>query len=141
MLQDRLKMLVFVRPRFFPLYSGFLQFIPLYSLPFPFDTNAYLLRMPGRKSREYVRYSHLPLYFCFPYILGCCDQTMESRRRRSPMESTTMRRSPTTRSSSEVPMQEACAFSIELLLFVLAFLRQICIRVCTQILLLPLTIV
>ena len=22
--------------------------------------------MPGCKSREYVRYSHLPLYFCFP---------------------------------------------------------------------------
>ena len=38
MLQDRLKMLVFVRPSFSPLYSGFLQFSPLYSLPFPFDT-------------------------------------------------------------------------------------------------------
>ena len=50
-------------------------------------------------------------------------------------------KTPSARSSSEVPRQEACAFSIELLLFVLAFLRQICIRVCTQILLLPLTCV
>ena len=44
-----------------------------------------------------------------------------------------------TRSSSEVPRQEACAFSI-VVDFVLAFLRQILYtRVCTQILLLPLT--
>ena len=37
MLQERLKMLVFDRPKF-PPYCGILQFSPLYSLPFPFDT-------------------------------------------------------------------------------------------------------
>ena len=35
--KTRLKMLVFDRPSFFPC-SGFLQFSPLYSLPFPIDT-------------------------------------------------------------------------------------------------------
>ena len=36
MQQDLLKMLDFDRPSFPPLYYAFLQFSPLYSLPFPY---------------------------------------------------------------------------------------------------------
>ena len=89
MLQDRLKMLVFDRPSFSPLYSGFLQFSPLYSLPFPFDTNAYLLSSLGVSLASMLDTHTCLFIFVFPYILGCCDQTMESRSKRSSMESTT----------------------------------------------------
>ena len=143
MLQDRLKMLVFDRLGFSPLPWYFCSSVHYIAFPVHLIQMHIYLECLGVSLAEYVRYSHLPFcFFCFPYILSCCDQTLESRSRRSPMEPTTTSRSPMTRSSSEVPGQEACAFSIELLLFVLAFLRQImCTCVCTQILLLPLTCV
>ena len=108
--KTRVKMLVFDRLGL-PPYPCIAQLSPLYSLPFHFDTNAYLLRMPGRKSREYVRYSPacFPPLFCI--YLGCCPQSLEprSRSRSSPSARSTTSRPPRTRSSSEVPRQEACA--------------------------------
>ena len=58
------------------------------------------------------------------------------------MEPTTTSRSTSTRSSSEVPRQEACAFSIVVVSICASLLKaNHVIRVCTQILLLPLTCV
>ena len=48
---------------------------------------------------------------------------------------------PRTRSSSEVPRQEACAFSIVVDFCASLLKANMCTRVCTQILLLPLTCV
>ena len=54
---------------------------------------------------------------------------------------TTTSRSPMARSSSEVPRQEACAFSIIVDICASLLKANMCTRVCTQILLLPLTCV
>src|SRR3954463_4955936 len=87
----------------------------------------------GRKTRGYTRYS--PTFISFT---GLPDRplqsTLEPRSRRSPMPAPQpedprclLRRRvpPLTRSSSEVPKQEASPFRL-LLSFVLAFLRQPC---------------
>ena len=109
MLQDRLKVLVFVRPSFSPLFwlSAVQSTI---NPPFPFDTIAWMLRMPGRKSREYARYSPALLSPLLFYIPGCCNQTLEPRSWSTPEVPTTTCRSPTTRSSSEVPRKDASPF-------------------------------
>src|SRR3954466_11163118 len=85
---------------------------------------------------EYARYSPLlisPLCFIYP---DCCDQTLAPRSRSTPEAPTTTSSSSLTRSSSEVPRQEALPFrSVSLMLFVLALLRQnLTNYVCTQIL-------
>ena len=75
-----------------------------------------MLRMPGRKSREYARYSPPLAFLSLFSIHGCCNQTLEPRSRSTPEVPTTTWRSPTSRSSSEVPKQEACAFSIDVVI-------------------------
>src|SRR3954469_17263395 len=90
----------------------------------------------GRKTRGYDKYSPL-LYIppCFIY-LDRCNQTLDPWSRSPPEAPSTTSSSPLTRSSLEVPRQEALTFrSVSLMLFVLAFLRQnLTNYVCTQIL-------
>ena len=47
MLQDCFKMLVFVRLGFPPSILAFCSSVHIYSLPLPFDTNAYMLSILG----------------------------------------------------------------------------------------------
>src|SRR3954469_14963397 len=102
----------------------------------------------GRKTRGYTRYS--PAFISFTVLPDRPVQsTLEPRSRSSrcrppqredPRCCLRRRVPPLTRSSSEVPRQEASPFD-RCCLFVLALLRQPCIYcVCTQILLLPLTL-
>ena len=105
--KTRWKMLVFVRPSFFPLlWLSAVQSI-IYSLPFPFDTKLHKCLECLDVSLASMLDTH-PLCFS-PFLFSIhdyCDQTLGSRSRRPPVPSTTWR-SPTTRSSSEVPRQEA----------------------------------
>src|SRR4051812_20858451 len=92
----------------------------------------------GRKTRGYTRYS--PALFS-PFIVlpdRTLQSTLEPRSRRSPVSSTTSS-SPLTRSTLAVPRKEAspfrsCCDCASLLKASLYFV------VCTQILLLPLTL-
>ena len=81
-------------------------------------------RFPGRRPAPFRPLS----LFC--YIHGCCIQTWELSSRSSLEVATTTSRPPQTRtrSSSEVPRQEAYAFSI-VVTFVLALLGHTCILV------------
>ena len=93
---------------------------------------------------EYARYSHLLLFPPFVlYIRMPAIQTLEPRSRSTLTAPTTTSRPPVTRtrSSLEVPRQEACAFSIVIDICASLLKANMCTRVCTQILLLPLTCV
>ena len=117
--------------------------------PLPYDTIAYCLEYLCLSLAEYARYSHLLYFFPFTVLPDRPLQSMlEPWSRRSPMPTTATRRSPmpsttwsspSTRSSLEIPSQEAspfrsccgCASLLKAPLFSC---------VCTQILLLPLTL-
>src|SRR4051812_12879912 len=133
--KTRRKMLVFDRPSIFPLTLVFLSCSPLYSLPLSFRYMHKIL-VAGRKTRGCIRYS---LFFSFTVFTDRpLQSTLEPRSRRSPVSSTTLS-SPLTRSSLEVPRQEAspfrsccvCASLLKATLFSC---------VCTHIRLLPLTL-
>src|ERR1041384_7476915 len=84
----------------------------------------------------------LDTHACFISFIALPDRplqsTLEPRSRRSPMPSTTWS-SPSTRSSLEVPRQEASPFRSGC--FCASLLKAtLYSRVCTQILLLPLTL-
>src|SRR3954465_3818329 len=86
-----------------------------------------MLSRLGLSLAEYARYSsflYFPLLFYIPGLLQLDVGALESRSRRSRVLDTTSS-SPLTRSSLEVPRQEALPFrsSVDL---VLAFLRQPC---------------
>ena len=84
----------------------------------------------GLSLAEYARYSPLLYFPLFVLPDWPLQSTLEPRSPSTPEAATTTSRPPETktRSSSEVPRQEACAFSI-VVDFVLAFLRQLCVLV------------
>src|SRR4051794_19623958 len=85
----------------------------------------------GRKTREYARYSPLLYFPLFVLPDQPLQSTLEPRSRSTPEAPTTTSSSPLTRSSSMDPRQEASPFrSVSLMLFVLAFLRQIMCTLC-----------
>src|SRR4051812_12018732 len=82
-----------------------------------------------------------PFVFCIPDRLLQSDVgALESRSRRSPVLATTSS-SPSTRSGSEVPRHEASPFRSLLIICASLLKATLYSRVCTQILLLPLTCV
>src|ERR1041384_7699148 len=90
----------------------------------------------GRKTHGYARYSPLLYFPLFALPDWPLQPTLEPRSRSTPEATTTTSSSPSTRSSSVDPWQEASPFrSVSLMSFVLAFLRQnLTNYVCTQIL-------
>ena len=71
--KTRRKMLVFDRPTIFHLTLELLSCSPLYSLPFHL-VHLYKCLIAGRKTRGYIRYSHLlyfPLLLC---LIGRCSR-------------------------------------------------------------------
>ena len=121
-----------------------------YDTPFPFDTNAYICSVA-----PFLRVLWMSTHGCFaPHfplsIPVCCDQTLESRSQTPlSMTTTTTREVPTTTCSSQTTTKSSLGGSQagglrlfrSVSQFVLAFLRQTCLTyVCTQILLLPLTL-
>ena len=69
MLQDRFKMLVFVRPRLSP-YSGFLQFSPLYSLPYLIQMHICLECLDVSLAGMLDTHPLLLFYLCFLYTVA-----------------------------------------------------------------------
>src|ERR1041385_2602997 len=90
----------------------------------------------GRKTRGYARYSPLFYFPLFIFPDRPLQSTLEPRSRSTPEATTTTSSSPSARSSSVDPRQEASHFRyVSLMSFVLAFLRQnLTNYVCTQIL-------
>src|ERR1041385_1877168 len=91
----------------------------------------------GHKTHGYARYSPLLYFPLFVLPDGPLQSTLEPRSSRSLMPTTatlsspipsTTSSSPSTRSSLEVPRQEASPFRS--VVFVLAFLRQIMCTLC-----------
>src|SRR3954468_18196622 len=101
----------------------------------------------GRKTRGYTRYSRalFPLLFC---LIGRCsrrwsplagDPRHRQPQREDPRCRLRRRGHPLTRSSLEVPRQEASPFR-SCCVCASLLKASLCSRVCTQILLLPLTL-
>src|SRR3954468_19262068 len=127
-------MLVFDRPSIFPLILVFLSCSPLYSLPLSISY-MHISLVAGRKTRGYTRYSPalFPLLFC---LIGRCSRRWSPGvgypqhrppQREDPRCLLRRRVAPLTRSSLEVPRQEASPF--DRVVFVLAFLRHPCVLV------------
>ena len=117
-----------------PLYSGILQFspqiLPISLIPMHMQCRSLLASTADE-------YSRLLCYFFFPFP-GYCDHMMESRSQRIPRM---ILRGVRLRGVVRRSQAGGLAFSI-VATFVLAFLRETCLTyVCTQILLLPLTLV
>src|SRR3954467_3301449 len=127
-------MLVFDRPSIFPSYPG-ISTLQSTIQPPPYPLIMHNSLVAGRKTRGYARYSLLlfPLLFC---LIGRCSRRWspgagDPRHRPPQLEDPRCRLRrrvpPLTRSSLEVPRQEASPF--DRVLFVLAFLRQPCFLV------------
>ena len=98
-----------------------------------------MLRMPGRKTHEYARYSPPLAFLSLFSIHGCCDHMLENRSKRSLVPTSTWI-SPTARSWSEVPRKEASPFRSCCHVCASLLKAFLVLCVCTQILLLPLTL-
>ena len=95
--------------------------------------------MPGRKSREYARYSPpllSPLFVLYTRLLRSEAGAQEQEYLGGAYFDVKI---PDDQELIGGSQAGGLAFSI-CVMFVLAFLRQTCTRVCTQILLLPLTL-
>ena len=128
-LKTRVKMLVFDRPSTFPLTLVLLSNSPLY-----IASSSILIQMHncleclGLSLAEYARYSRL-LYFPFSLcLIGRCSRRWSPGARVPRRRLLLLRRDhrrPGPGVVSEVPRQEACAFSIAVA-FVLALLGHVC---------------
>src|SRR3954463_6931543 len=127
-------MLVFDRPSIFPSYPG-ISTLQSTIQPPPYPLIMHNSLVAGRKTRGYTRYS--PAFISFTVLPDRpLQSTLEPRSRSSryrppqredPRCLLRRRVPPLTRSSLEVPRQEASPF--DLVVFVLAFLRQPCFLV------------
>ena len=98
-----------------------------------------MLRMPGRKSREYARYSPPLLFSSFVLYTRLLRSNIGAQEQEFPGGAYYNVEIPDGQELIRGSQAGGLAFSIYVM-FVLAFLRQTCTRVCTQLLLLPLTL-